>query len=159
MSLPLVPRAWGWSGSPLLVHLSAEPASGEAARSSGTCPVAQGDSKDVDGGFRSPWVSLLPQATHTWQGPVLNMTAVPKSSGQEGTQATCTRTARGSHRPTRGAPGAAGRDPRGTMNGLSSITMGTVNGTQSPRPRKHQASQRWDSSKSGQHHKATVLSF
>lgn len=31
--------------------------------------------------------------------------------------------------------GAAGWDPRGPMNGLSSLTMGTVNGTQSPRPR------------------------
>lgn len=89
---------------------------------------------------RSRWraqvsLSVLPcLQAYTRKGPVLTRTADTRCAGQEGTGQRVQGEVRRSHRLIRKAAGAAGWDPRGPMNGLSSLTMGTVNGTQSPRP-------------------------
>ena len=66
---------------------------------------------------------------------------------------------RRNHASLRRTARAAGWDPRESMSWLSAFTESTMNGTRRPRPRKHKASQLWDGSGSGQHHKAIVLSL
>lgn len=129
-----VPQAWGDVDLPSLFTCLLCPllgkhhgshgrvlSSGETARSRRRAQVSLG--------------VLLCLWAYTWKGPVLTRTASTRCAGQEGTVQCVQGEVRRSHRLIRKAAGAAGWDPRGPMNGLSSLTMGTVNGTQSPRPR------------------------